>query len=369
MHEDLIDGNESSFNYFINNTETLPYNQVETLDIFEDGIVSSFEKKNWGFFDVLICKTIFKTDTISKAALVGQQDKTTNKLALYVTNYDKPLKLSGRTTILGSIKIPNGRTEQAYINGKEGNTIKLNGQLLKSGDKLPKIDKRVPIDISNYKTIPINALGKEMTIVNGFEQATKVIDLDDLTRLDNLTAKGNIIFVSNMPIEIGNTAKLSDVLVMAPSIHVLSGFEGNIQMIAKEFVDIDEDVSLQYPSSIYINSDRKPASVTLNKNSTLIGGIVIEGDFYNGSIQRSLTIHENVTIVGTVYCNGITQLEGTVIGTVYTDKFFLKTASSNYENVILNGTINRDSLPKNFIELPLFKNAFDKRTYAIVKEF
>ena len=369
MYEDLIGRNESSFNYLINNTETLAYNQIEILDVFDDGIISSIEKKNWGFYDVLVCKTIFKNDTISKITLVGQKKNTTNTLALYTTNYDKPLKLSGSTKIFGNIKVPNGRIEQAYINGKEGNAIKLKGSILKSDGKLPKIDKHISIDVSSYKAISLHSLDKGTTITNGFDQPTKVIDLGGITTLTNMVFKGNIILVSSIPLEISNTAKLHDILVMAPSIHILSGFEGNIQIIAKELIDIGENVSLRYPSSIYMKNDSNPVSVTINKNSTLIGGIVIEGDFYNENLKRSLTIHENVTIVGNVYCYGLTQLEGTVIGSIYTDKFFLKTASSNYENVILNGTINRDSLPDNFIELPLFKNAFDKKKYAVVKEF
>jgi len=74
-------------------------------------------------------------------------------------------------------------------------------------------------------------------------------------------------------------------------------------------------------------------------------------------------------VYGTVYCFGRTQLQGSVFGTVYTDRFFLNTESSNYENVILNGAINRDSLPKEFIVLPLFNDPNYKENYDLVKEF
>ena len=63
------------------------------------------------------------------------------------------------------------------------------------------------------------------------------------------------------------------------------------------------------------------------------------------------------------------QLKGNVIGTVFTDRFFLETEASSYENVILNGFINLDSLPDNFIGLPLFNNPNNISEYAVIKEF
>ena len=369
MHEDLINRNDSSFNYLLNNAESITYNQPEMLDVFEDNILSYLEKKSWGFYDVFISKTIFKNDTISKIALVGQTNTTKNNLALYVTDYNKALKLSGNIKISGQIKIPNGRVENAYINGKNGNTIKLNGSVSKSDDRLPKINKDITIDISNYKSTPINTLDKGAEIINGFDKTTKIIDLNGINNLNNIVCKGNIILMSSNEIEIGSTAKLHDVLVIAPRVRVLSGFKGNIQIIAKETVNVDKDVSLLYPSSIYIKNNQDSIAVTINENSKVIGGVVIDSDINNSIVKRSLILKKGSTIVGNIYCSGSTQLEGTIIGSIYTDKFSLKTESSYYENMILNTTINRDSLPKNFIELPLFKNTFDKKRYAIIKEF
>lgn len=369
MYEDLINRNSSSFNYLINNVENIHYNKTEEIDVFDDNIFSYLEKKNWGFYDVIISKTIFKNDTVYKTAMVGKVSAKTDNLALYVTDYDKPLKLSGNTKIIGHIKIPNGRTEQAYINGNKGNKIKLKGGASKSKDKLPKIDKDIRIDFSNYEPILFNTLDKETVIINGFEKSTKLIDLNEITRLRNVVLKGNIVLTSNSDLQIDKTAKLNDVLVIAPKVKILSGFKGNMQIIAKKTVDVGEDVLLKYPSSIYVKNNTDSVSVVMHKNSKILGGIVIDGDMYSGALKRILEIKEKAVVVGNIYCYGKTEFEGRLIGSIYTDKFNLKTASSNYENVILNGSINRDSLPENFIELPLFENTIDKKIYAIIKQF
>ena len=366
IQEELININDSSFNYLISNAEVFPPGQMQQLDIFEEGIPTYMKKMKWGFYDVLICKTVFKNDTISKIALVGQKNKYDNPLALYVTNYDKPLKLSGKTTIKGQIKIPTGLTEQAYINGKMGNTITLTGEKLKSERKFPKIVNG--IDLSTYENTSGNTIGTDTLIVNGFDQETKIIDISSTTTVTNVSIKGNIILVSKNELEISETAHLEDVLVVAPIIHLKSGFKGNIQMVSSRKIILEDWVLLKYPSSIYMKNDIDSLSVSIGQNSTFVGGIVLDGDTSEGTIYRTLTIKDKAKVIGDVYCYGRTQLNGEVIGSLYTDKFFLKTESSTYENVILNGTINRDSLPQNFVGLQLFSNVLDKKEYAIIKE-
>ncbi|OEK09149.1 hypothetical protein A8C32_10470 [Flavivirga aquatica] len=367
--EDLISRNRSSFNYFLNNSESINYNEVKEIDVFEDGIISYLEKKNWGFYDILICKTIFKNDTINKIALVGNIKNDVNDLALYVTNYDKTLKLSGNIRILGDLKIPDSKTEQVYINGQKGNTIQLKGKQLKSSKRLPKIEKDIYLDISNLPRLNPNNIYKKPIVVNEFDSPTKVINLDNISVFKDVTCKGNFVLSSSNKLEIDSSAKLNDVVVIAPSVRVRSGFRGNIQIIAKEEVFVENNVSLLYPSSIYIKNDVDSVSVKIMANSKLAGGIVIDGNMYNSSLKRQLTIDEKAIIIGNVYCYGRTQLKGDIIGNIYTDRFFLETNASNYENVILNASIDKEALSEMFIELPLFNNTTNKKEYAVIKEF
>lgn len=367
--EDLIDRSISAFNYSMNNPENFPYGIKKNIDVFEDGILSVIEKKHWGFYDVFICKTGIKNDSVTKIALIGQKSKAGSDLALYVTNYDKPLKLSGETKIFGKIKVPNGRTEQAYLNGQKGNAINLKGQQFKSAKRLPLIDKDIAIDLSEYKLLDLKSLEHQKLIINSFANKTKVIDLTNIKELGGITCKGNIILASKNKLKILNTANLSDVIIQAPEIEIQSGFRGNIQIQSKKNVTVEEHVSLLYPSTISVENDLDSISVVIKDNVKIAGGLVINSNSHFGATNRNLIIHKKATVVGTIYCNGKTQLEGKVIGSVYTDKFFLKTKSSSYENVVLNGTINRDSLPERFINLPLFNKDLNERKYGIVKEF
>lgn len=368
LQEELIDRNNSAFNKYLNNLRLLDYEKTEEIDLFEDGILSYISKKNWGFYDVLISKTVFQKDTLYKIALIGKISDEQNPLALYVTDYGKALKLSGKVEISGQMKVPVGRTEQAYVNGPTGNSIQIEGQQQISEDRLPKIDQSIDIDISKYRQIQLEQV-KNNSIINNFDKETIVLNINGVSNLNNITCKGNIIITSNTTLTISNSANLNDVLIIAPEIVLQSGFNGNVQVIANKVVEIEEDVNLRYPSSIYIKNDIDSVSIKIKKNSTLIGGIVIDGDTYTGSLKRKLIIEENAKVIGTLYNYGRTQLKGNIIGSLYSDRMFLKTNSSDYENVILNATINRDDLPKDFVEIPLFKNITNQYNYGIIKEF
>lgn len=365
--EHLISTNESAINYFLGNSWDLEYDKKEAIDIFDDGITSFIEKKHWGFYDILICKTVFKKDTVSKAMLVGGMPNVSNKLALYVTDYDKSVKLSGETEIVGDLKIPNGKYAQAYINGQKGNTIKVVGRQLKSDDKLPKIDKTIAFNIDNLQEAHIDT--KEGKVfVNGFGSATRLLDVNTLDALGEVVCKGNYILYSESELHINKSLQLHDVVVIAPKVTINSGFKGNIQVVSEREVIIEEDVSLQYPSSIYIKNDIDSVLVSIKKGSKIAGGIVIDGNTHKASLHRKLSIDQDVTIIGNVYCYGSTELKGNIIGSLYTDKLFLETNSAKHENTILNSSITREALPETFIELPLFNNTLKNESYGVIKQ-
>jgi len=79
-----------------------------------------------------------------------------------------------------------------------------------------------------------------------------------------------------------------------------------------------------------------------------------------------MAIDKDALVVGDIYCNGILELKGSVIGSVYTHKLQLETRSSKYADVILNGIIDTSGIPDNFVGLPLFANT-EKKEFEQIK--
>lgn len=364
LQNHLVNRNDSAFNYFLNNSSLLE--NTNSVDVFDDKIQSYAEIKNWGFFNVLTCKSIFKTDTVYKTAMVGKRSIEKQPLALYVTNYDKPLKLSGEINIIGTLKVPNGRVEYAYINNQNSNKIQIKGVQLNSEDFLPKLKTR-DFNLQLESSFPHKVLNYEETIINDFNNGTLFIDYEEIRNLKNISLKGNIILESKSTITLRKESNLEDILVIAPRVIVENGFRGNVQIIAKSEVVIQENAYLYYPSSIYVKNEIDSVKIHINRNSKIAGGIVIDSETYKSSLKKILIIDEGAKVMGNVYCKGKTQFNGEIIGSLFTDRFFLKTNSSSYENIIFNGTINRGDLPKDFIGLPLFDNEINDIKYEIIK--
>lgn len=368
LNEKLININKCSFDYFLANIEKLDLFKFHEIDLFEEEIPSFGLKKSWGFYDVLICKTRFKKDSVFSIALIGQNQDVKNRLALFATDYDKPLKISGESDFNGDLKVPNGRVEQAYVGDTKSNSVSVLGSQEQSDKQIPKISKDLSLIDKDFKTVPISFF-KDSTVFNSFKDKTIKIDITDVNQLSNTKIKGNFILFSQRTITISSSNQLEDILVIAPNVIVKSGFEGNIQIIAEQNVEIEDDVYLKYPSSIYVKNDTNESIVTIGENSKIAGGVVVTGSTLKGALKRRLVIEESATIIGDVYCYGATQLQGEIIGTIYTDKFFLKTKIADYENVIVNGSVNRDSLPNNFIRLPLFNSFNKKSNYSVIKKY
>lgn len=369
LGSELIKRNESAFLYFLNNHDELLDGKTVEKDLFGDGIISQSEVKKWGFYQVLICKTIFKKDTITKSALIGQKEIADERLALYLTNYDRTLRVSGKSKLIGKLLLPNSKIEYFTINNKIKNNVIVSGEKLESEKRLPQLNDMGEVNIEGLKKINPNLLKEGDVFVNSFDKETLLLDLNGLSELPKVSLKGNIILTSNSPVTLTNGMELNDVLVLAPKVLIKEGFKGNLQIVAQHEVELEENVSLSYPSSLYLKNQEDSIQVRIGKNSYLSGGLVVDGNTYLGSLKRKVWVDENAKIVGDLFCNGSLSLQGRVFGSVYTNRFFLETSSSKYENVILNGTINRDSLNEAFVRLPLFPQEEKSITYSIIKNF
>jgi len=365
LEEELVRASAANFLQVINNKEGIAtQGQVKYAD---ERFTTYYTASKWGFYNLVKTKTVFKKDTLYKSALIGSTSNK-EKIALYLSDLDKPLNIGGTTKIQGNVKISKYGVKPAYINNQNFTGTKLvHGAIGVSGKRLPVLQKLDDVTGSQQiKEMLLEELvGKSLH--NSFYRPTIVVYADGVHNIDNVSLSGNIILQSKDSVCIKNTTALYDVLIKAPSVVFDANFKGVVQVFAKRNVSLKKGAQLQYPSSIYIDYDSEDKiEVILEEKSKLAGGVVLIGNSYQSSLNRMVTIEKDASVIGDVYCYGKTQLKGKVIGSVYTDRFYLKTASSIYENYIVGGEIDRLELPNNFIGLPLFSN--ENTNYELIKE-
>ncbi len=329
----------------------------------------SITDKPWGIFRIISVTSGRNNYSRTKSFLIGSRlDNTT---ALYLADTDQPLKVTGTTKIRGNVFLPKRGIERAYVEGKNfkgdklyyGNKEISDRYLPELSDVIAQIDVRDffrEYDFDMIYQIP------DDTIVE-FTNNTVLYESVNPIHLENINVSGNMIFSSSDSIFVGKSSKLDNILLIAPVIRIEKGFSGSLQLYATERVEIEEQVDLHFPSSVFLQ-DRDDArrrvfeaAVNIAGKARVNGSILITSTSPDYRNPVKIRIDEDAVVAGMVYNEGETQLNGSVLGTLYTKRFFLKTKSSSYVNHIIDGTIDRTILPDFFVIQNWLKSEKSKR--------
>lgn len=365
-HESLYITNQSTVNYALGNSLLA---DEDILTEKETGIQSQFLVKNHGLLPLLLTESFVKNDTVSSVHFIGRKVANTNT-ALYMANFTQPLSLSGEVTIKGAVFMPTERIKEPFINNKP-NKISIQGTKAISEIQLPELSDKCNAIFENRNNTKASLKEFEKKndsiYLNSFFNETIEFQISSTT-LENKIIKGNFIISSNDSIYIRKNNVLEDVIIIAPKVAIEKGFQGTIQVFAKESITIEKEVTLNYPSvvALYNNKEDKKAFILIDEEVKIAGLVLLFGNDIVHLDKNTLEIKEKGKIMGNVYCSGILSLKSDVYGSVYTSKLNHKTASSSYSNTLADVTIDVTKKPKVFIDMPIFNNQNNR--YAIIKK-
>lgn len=362
LQEELYIQNQSVVNFALGNK--LHEQEIQKDEL--SGIEGRYKTKPYGLLSLLLSESSIGNDTVTAAHFVGSFN--IDKTAIYLTNISKPLSYSGAVKLIGDTRLPSTFIETAYINNST-NKLTNTGKTTVSEISLPELNE-------NFKQVFENAEGRNLTFrdiekqkdslyFNSFFNATKEIQVG--TSLSNMIIKGNFILRSKDSIRVQKNMVLEDVILIAPKITFESGFTGTLQAFATKGIELGEKVILNYPSVVCVyNKTADETNIKIKKESIISGAIVLFGTTEETLDQNSIEIAEDGLIRGDIYCTGRLFLRSNVYGSVYTNRFFIKTPGSVHDNTISNVEINTEKRPDYFISIPLFDNK--KTAYGILKK-
>lgn len=349
---------KSGFNYLLGGEEA-DFSQQERL-LFDDDESSKtiLSSQAWGLYRLAAAATIFKQDTFRKAALIANCMQAEKRPALYLTDKNQPLSLAGNARIYGDAFLPERGLKRAYIEGQSysGKEL-LSGKTKRSENKLPPVKKAISSSLSMLTGQRVPSIVQELKNYNSNEnlilyrsahQAILGVVSNEAILLGEGEVEGPIIIKSQTSVRVGQNFKVKHAIIIAPNIVVESGFEGALQLLATDSLIIQENCNLQYPSAAIVFSDWENAMLQIKKGTRITGEVMLLGDEYK--IKHALVqLEEEVEVTGNVYSTKKVELKGTVNGSIVTDRFYLKTKSSVYENHLLDGRINRNELPNEYV--------------------
>ena len=359
IEEILIDNAASGIAYGQINFKELPANKPVNLRLFDTGVDSvELTKKNWGAFTIIQSTAKHRNKSQTKIALMGAVNKI-QQPNLYLVDNGRPVSLCGNARIEGLCYLPKAGLRRAYIEGKSYTGTKMVYGLVKPANKqLPTIKTDFVENVASLtQNIILWSQDVDSINVSFLEEAQHFVS-DGFMHLDEMVINGQIILEAKDSIFIGQNATINNAIIKSKIVYIETGFSGTVQIFASEKIIIEEFVQLKYPSVVgLIEEDfpvNRPAEITIAQNSQIIGTVFMLSKKPNFRMLPKLTIETNAEIDGLVYCSGRTQLKGTIKGSLFSQKLYLKTASSAYENHLLDGQILK-TLPDNFMAANLLE--------------
>jgi hypothetical protein len=372
----IEDNLNSSIHLLLSDSELITFDTPQTIDLYEEGTDSVFIKKlHWGIYEVGVVKSFYKRFSLEKKFIYGYQPDDFIKSAIYLVDEGRPLSIAGTTFIKGTCYLPEAGIKTAYIEGTsyEGEE-KVRGKIEKSKNTLPKPDPEICKRMKDYllgnydvtdSTDVLNGLNAD-TIRRSFFQSTLIIKMKKKSSLSKVFLSGNIIITADTTLVIDSSAKLNDVILFAPGVEILEGFNGSLQIVAKDSVKIGKSCNLKYPSSVcLLKTDFKVMQpfIILKEDSKVSGLVFTTTDVQDLQFTK-IIIEKNALVEGQVFSDGFVDIQGKVHGNVTCKTFSLKTPSSTYENHLLNATIDNSRLSKYYIGSSIL---FTERKKRLIK--
>jgi len=330
----------------------------------------TIHKSFWGTFEKVHSIAKIKNKELTKIALTGSKQDKTHQPTLVLRDNNKSLVLVGNTKIEGTAFLPNRGVKSGNIAGTSYYGEKYIYGSTAFSKSFPKINKTLLSHINdmfvsaalNDNTIEYLDLNTSKKHKNSFEKPLQLIYSNTDIVLSEVSVIGHIQIQSKSKIIVDASAKLIDVLLVAPEIEIRSNVIGSFQAFATESINVAEHVDLRYPSALVLIRDYKkddsnvPNMILIGNHSIVKGNVIVLGSSLTSNYDAQVKIETNAVIKGTIYCEQNLELRGTVYGTVFTNNFIIKEKGSIYQNHLFNAKISSTELESEFVSFPIEKS-------------
>lgn len=365
----LLNNLNSGIEYTLANKDAMEGKQ--TLDLFGDELDSlELDKKDWGIFDLAILKSFVKQDTLKRAFLIGN---LTDSTAIYLSDEDRPLSISGHTRITGNVELPKSGIRQSYAEGKPydgGKELIFGGKTSNSTRMLKPLNEKL---LERLKAVFANQAQKLPTLQQNelrvsFLDSTQKFKLPQIANLADVNLEGNIILISDSLVTISAAAQLNGIQVYAPLIKVEQGFKGNCQLFAVDSILVADNVEFKYPSVLGVMRTKRSVvqpQIVLGDHVNF-DGIIFSHENERTALQTLIGLGKDTRVQGEIYSTGLLRVEkgSKINGKVSCNRFLMKTPLTLYENFLIDVAFNSKARSRYYLSSKLFK---EQRPNRILK--
>lgn len=329
-----------------------------TVDLFNNPTDSaSIFSKPWGAF-VLITATSTRTGRPkSKTSLAGYS--TAGAPVLYLCDYNKPISISGNTKITGNAFLPKKGLKRAFVENKKylGNKL-LYGEQLLAESALPGLYAEFLTSIA--ESLQGNMSPSDSTtdvLPQSHSQKwnnSSLYIIGENFFIDSNFLSGHITVFADQSITISASAHLEHIRLIAPRITIQEGFSGSLHTIATEQIELENNVTLSYPSSLVVyNPSESTPKMSIGENCNIGGSLCLISKPKHRGTAVNFSLGSAANIYGQAYIQGISEIKGSITGSLLTNRLVLHTKAGIYENLLLDNTLHHDTIKGGLSGLPI----------------
>ena len=351
----------------LENQSQLFDNKNQSIHLLEDTTYTNdIEISEWGFYDKVKISSRRGNQQLSKHFLFAD-NITKNKSipSLYFSGANQYLSIGGKAYLGNNTFLPAHGIRKSYASGIGYNRDSLvQGHSFKAAKTLPKLNKTWEERYRNLKNrVDLHSVSvylKEMnpdSLTNSFNDETVVLRCPDNYSLKDRYLSGNII-ITGTKIRIAKTSRIHLCIILADTIIIDNQFRGEIQLFAKNYIELGDSSVLRVPSILYLNNTSNTDQILIKSKTLFQGDVVIPHSIRNS--KEILVIEEGCKMVGQVYCNGYSSFEGTLFGSFYTSGFMKRSRNGLYENYLVDVCIDSKRLPEEYCGISLIDKSNEK---------
>jgi len=352
---------ESSIAYVLGRDNSFIEEKNSLFDLLGEGTDSvNCSSSRWGIFELSMIKAFISNDTIKTSFLVGI-DTRMDTLALYLSDEDRPLSVSGDTRLSGDVAAPKSGMRKSYVENRPYSGDKLvYGKILESGRILPALSKELISSLEKELDRKFSKLASlpGQQINAPFLGEKKAFALSPSTTITGKLS-GKIALYADSTVFISREASLDNVVIYAQSIVLEEGFKGNCQLFARDSIIVGDKVVLDYPSVLGLLAKEKmvdQARIIVGKQAE-ISGVIFSYEPNRSPLQTMISFSENTKVKGEVYATGLVKLAKGVelIGKTSCNRFVMQTPTTLYENFLVDVKLNRRARDRHYLTSSLFE--------------
>ena len=345
---------------------------TDSFDLFNEGRDSVLtDRYLWGLYEVASVKSYYGKFSKEASFFYGPTMGDSLDACVYLAEHQRPLSLVGNVRLIGDAYLSKAGLKTSYIDQRGFSYDKLiQGKIKISDASLPGLNVKV---IDNIKALlqMCNDTGLNRNVTEGvnqdsvfrsFKESVLIKFQKGKLFLSNCKLQGKIIIMSDSAIEVDQTARLKNVIIVAPVIVIKQGFQGTVQAIASDSLIVENNCIFEYPSALVLvkkETETLQNRMIIGENCS-ISGLLFSGCMNNDLYKSFVEIKDNTRVNGIVYIMGYLNLKADITGVVLTDFFIYKTPTTIYENYLVDVQINRLKLSEYFLTSSLINSPGNK---------